>query len=84
MSKNFPARIIVNPELATTGYAFESRRDISPFVETVPGPTTELFGALARRYGVYICLGLPEVDLKSGIYYNTAVHLEEGREWDEA
>ncbi|MCL6480068.1 MAG: carbon-nitrogen hydrolase family protein, partial [Peptococcaceae bacterium] len=24
------ARIIVNPELATTGYAFESRRDISP------------------------------------------------------
>ncbi|SHJ70875.1 carbon-nitrogen hydrolase family protein [Desulfofundulus thermosubterraneus] len=67
------ARIIVNPELATTGYTFESRRDISPFVETVPGLTTELFGALARRYGVYICLGLPEVDSKSGIYYNTAV-----------
>ncbi len=67
------ARIIVNPELATTGYAFAGRKDISPFVETVPGPTTELFGALARRYGVFICLGLPEVDAKSGIYYNTAV-----------
>ena len=69
------ARIIVNPELATTGYAFESRRDISPFVEAVPGPTTELFGTLARRYGVYICLGLPEVDGSSGIYYNTAVFI---------
>jgi hypothetical protein len=27
---------------------------------------------------------LDEVYSKSGIYYNTAVLLEEGREWDEA
>ncbi|MGB9804605.1 carbon-nitrogen hydrolase family protein, partial [Desulfofundulus sp.] len=69
------ARIIVNPELATTGYGFTSRDEISQFVETVPGPTTELFGRLAGRYGVYICLGLPEVDDATGIYYNTAVLL---------
>lgn len=67
------ARIIVNPELATTGYSFENKNEISPFVETIPGPTTELFGVLARQYEAYICLGLAEVDAGTGIYYNTAV-----------
>ena len=66
------SRIIVNTELATTGYAFESRREISALTESIPGPTTRAFGRIARDYGCYICIGLPERDARSGIFYNSA------------
>jgi predicted amidohydrolase len=65
------ARIIVLPELATTGYCWESRAEIAPYVEAIPGPTTQRFQALARTYGCYIALSLPEVDPASGVYYNS-------------
>lgn len=66
------ARIIVNTELATTGYAFLSRREITPYAESIPGPTTETFGKIARQYGCYICIGMPERDPRTGIFYNSA------------
>jgi predicted amidohydrolase len=66
------ARIIVNTELAMTGYAFLSRREIAPFTESIPGPTTEAFGEIAKRYGCYICIGMPECDPRTGIFYNSA------------
>lgn len=66
------ARIIVNTELATTGYAFLSRREIAPFAESIPGPTTGAFGRIARQYGCYICIGMPERDPRTGIIYNSA------------
>lgn len=66
------ARIILNTELATTGYAFESRADIAPLTETIPGPTTGAFGQIAKKYGCYICIGLPEVDPETGKFYNAA------------
>src|SRR5574337_1146910 len=37
------ARLIVLPEMATTGYCWESREEIAPFVEPIPGPTTARF-----------------------------------------
>ncbi|MCX6676636.1 MAG: carbon-nitrogen hydrolase family protein [Methanothrix sp.] len=68
------ARIILNTEMATTGYSFENRADIGPLTEIIPGPTTEAFGKIAERYGCYICIGLPETDPCTGIFYNaTAV-----------
>ena len=69
------SKIIVNTELATTGYAFESRKEISPLAESIPGPTTEDFGRIAREYGCYICIGLPERDARTGIFYNSAALL---------
>ena len=66
------ARIILNTELAATGYAFESRADIAPLTETIPGPTTGAFGQIAKKYGCYICIGLPEVAPETGILYNAA------------
>jgi predicted amidohydrolase len=66
------SRIIVNTELATSGYAFLSRREIAPLAESIPGPTTEAFGRIAERYGCYICIGMPERDPKTGIFYNSA------------
>jgi predicted amidohydrolase len=70
------ARVIVNTELATTGYTFKSRGEVAPFVEKIPGPTTEAFAEAAARHGVYIALGLPEVVPRTGIYYNSAVLLD--------
>jgi predicted amidohydrolase len=43
--------------------------------ETVPGPTTEFFGKLAARYGIYLTVPLLEADRKTGRYYNTVVLL---------
>ena len=37
------ARLIVHPEMASTGYCWLSREEIAPFVETLPGPTTDRF-----------------------------------------
>ncbi len=72
MAAGAGARIILNTELATTGYAFESRDDIAPLTETIPGATTRAFGQIAKKYECYICIGLPEVDPKTGIFYNAA------------
>lgn len=66
------AKIIVNTELATTGYSFACREEIAPLVETIPGPTTRAFGSIAGKYGCYIAIGLPEVDPPTGIFYNAA------------
>lgn len=69
------ARLAVLPEMGTTGYCFRSRAEVAPLVEPVPGPTTAFFGQLAQEYGLYIAVGLPEVDPRTGAYYNTAALL---------
>ena len=66
------ARLIVLPEMATTGYCWESRDEVRPYVEPIPGPTTDAFGALARRYDCFIVVGMPELAPRSGIFYNSA------------
>jgi predicted amidohydrolase len=66
------ARLIVLPEMATTGYCWYSREEIRPYVEPIPGPTTELFADLAGRFGCYIVVGMPEIASRTGIFYNSA------------
>jgi predicted amidohydrolase len=65
------ARLIVLPEMATTGYCWESRSEIAPFVEPIPGPTTDRFQRIATSYGSYIAISLPEVDPSTEVYYNS-------------
>lgn len=65
------ARLIVLPEMATTGYCWTSREEIAPYVEAIPGPSTERFQEVAARYDCLIALGLPEVDLTTNVYYNS-------------
>ncbi len=67
------ARLIVLPEMGTTGCCWLSRSEIAPYVEPIPGPTTARFTELAARYNCYIALGLPEVDPATNLYYNTQV-----------
>lgn len=66
------AKLITTPEMATTGYCWYDRDDIADQVETIPGPTSERFAALARRYQCYIVLGMPEVETETRLYYNSA------------
>ncbi|MEI4472074.1 nitrilase-related carbon-nitrogen hydrolase [Frigidibacter sp. MR17.24] len=67
------AKLIVTPEMGTTGYCWFSRAEVAPEVETIPGPTTDRFAALAARHDAHIVIGMPEVDPATGLYYNSAV-----------
>jgi predicted amidohydrolase len=80
------AELIVTPEFGLVGYPdipelpseedeFRSPEDIRPYVETVPGPSTEYFGRIAQELRVTLQIGLAEVDPKNGRYYNVAVAL---------
>ncbi len=67
------AKLAVAPEMATTGYYYKDREAIAPFVDTIPGKVTDKFAALTRKYHSYIVFGMPEVDERTGLYYNSAV-----------
>ena len=67
------AKLIVFPEMATSGYVWQDREEIAPFVETVPGETTRMLHKITSQYDCYVVVGLPEVDADTGIFYNSAV-----------
>jgi predicted amidohydrolase len=64
------ARIIVAPEMATTGYVYTSRQEIDSFVETIPGRTTRRFAQISQQYLCYLAWGMAELDPATGLYYN--------------
>ena len=70
------ARLVVLQELHTGSY-FCQTEDTACFdlAEPIPGPSTELFGALARELGVVIVCSLFE-RRAPGLYHNTAVVLD--------
>ena len=65
------ADLIVFPECAVTGYVFASREEAIPFMETVPGPSTDKMAAYCKKSGVHVIFGLLEVD--GDKCFNTAV-----------
>ncbi|SEG82620.1 Predicted amidohydrolase [Actinacidiphila yanglinensis] len=66
------ARLIVLPELAGTGYSFDTREEAYAHAEPVPaGPTCTQWIELAGRLDVYIVAGIAEID---GVHlYDSAV-----------
>jgi N-carbamoylputrescine amidase len=57
------ARLIVLPELANTGYSFDTREEAYAHAETVPdGPTCTAWAETARERDVYVVAGITEVD----------------------
>lgn len=55
------ARLAVLPELANTGYVFESREEAYALAEAVPeGPSSQAWIALAQRLGIYLVAGIAE------------------------
>jgi predicted amidohydrolase len=66
------AKLVVAPEMATTGYDYANREAIRPFVDTIPGKTTDAFAKLGKKYNAYLVFGMAEVEKKTGLYYNSA------------
>ena len=70
------AQMICLPELSTTGYRQDLLQDrLWELSESVPGPTTDRMGALAKELGVYIILPMNERGSMTGIMHNSAVLL---------
>ena len=70
------AQLIVLQELHNSLY-FCQTEDVSNFdlAEPIPGPSTKLYGELAKQFGVVIVTSLFE-KRAAGLYHNTAVVLE--------
>ena len=70
------AQLVVLQELHTSLY-FCDREDPALFdlAEPIPGPSTDIFGAMAKELGIVIVVSLFE-KRAPGVYHNTAVVLE--------
>lgn len=70
------AQLVILQELHTNIY-FCQAEDVNKFdlAETIPGPSTEEFGQIAKELGIVLVLSLFE-KRAPGIYHNTAVVLE--------
>ena len=70
------AELIVFQELHNSLYFCQTEStDNFNLAETIPGPSTEYFGDLAREFGVVLVLSLFE-KRAAGLYHNTAVVIE--------
>ena len=77
------ARLIVLPELCTTGMSFMSRAEAEPFAEQISdygragaARSMEVFGAVAKKYGVSVAWGVMERDYGTGLLYNSQVLMQ--------
>lgn len=70
------AQLVILQELHNTLYFCQTENvDNFDLAETIPGPTTHMFGEIARQYGVVIVASLFE-KRAPGLYHNTAVVIE--------
>ncbi len=66
------ARIIVLPELASSGYVFRDQAEARSLAEPLDGPTTTQWAALAGQLGITLVGGFCELG-EDDLLYNTAV-----------
>ena len=73
-AKNQGANIIILPELANSGYVFNSRREAFDLSEEVPeGETTRVWEEFAKKHELYLATGISE--LSADRLYNSSVLL---------
>lgn len=65
------AKLMASSELSTTGYMYYGQEEIRPLAEPIPGPTTDKFAAIAKKYGAYIAFGM--IEIEGANYYNSVV-----------
>lgn len=66
------ARLMVLPELASSGYMFADRAELEEAAEEIPGgPAVSAWAAACRDHDVYVVAGLPERD--GDRIYNSSV-----------
>ena len=71
-AKQQGADLIIFPEMSLTGYVLLDQ--VYELAETIPGPSTEKIEALAKKTGMHIVFGMPELSEKTqATIFNTAV-----------
>lgn len=71
-AKRERAQLVCFPELFTTGLVPERTPELA---ETIPGPSTDALGRMARDCGAFVVAGLLEKDAGDGRFYNASVLL---------
>jgi predicted amidohydrolase len=77
------AKLVVASEMVVVGYPyipnvppedmnFNTREEILPYAETIPGTSSIYFSALAKELSIYIQFGMAEIDAQS-LLHNSAV-----------
>src|SRR4030042_4640649 len=71
-AKKLSSDLVIFPELSWTGYVV--RDQIYELAETIPGPSTKRIEDIAKKTGVHIIFGMPELSEKAkATIFNTAV-----------
>ncbi len=71
-AKEQGANLIIFPELSLTGYVLHDQ--VYELAEAIPGPSTKRVEDLAKKTGVHIVFGMPELSEKTkATLFNTAV-----------
>ena len=71
-AKEAAADLVIFPELSLTGYVVHDQ--IYELAETIPGPSTQRIEELAKKTGIHIVFGMPELSKKAeATIFNTAV-----------
>lgn len=65
------ARLIVMPEAAVSGYIYRDLEQFLPYMDTVPGKTTDSLLTVTKKYNCYVAIGIAEIDRDTGLTYNT-------------
>ncbi len=66
------ADLAIFPEMSLTGYVLHDQ--VYEIAEQIPGPSTQAVEALAKKTGMHIIFGMPELSEKAkATVYNTAV-----------
>lgn len=65
------ARLIVFPEAAVSGYIYRDRAQFDPYMDTVPGKTTDALAEVCAQGDCYVAVGIAEKDPDTGLAYNT-------------
>ncbi|MFB3889753.1 MAG: carbon-nitrogen hydrolase family protein [Candidatus Bathyarchaeia archaeon] len=71
-AKEQKADLVIFPELSLTGYVI--RDQVYELAEPVPGPSTRRIEEIARKAGIHVIFGMPELSEKTkATVFNTAV-----------
>ena len=65
------AKLIVLPEAAVSGYIYKDREQFLPYMDTVPGKTTDALSLVCSKFNCYIAIGIAEIDTDTGLTYNS-------------
>lgn len=73
-AKGQAADLVIFPELCLTGYVVKDQ--LYELAETIPGPSTRRIQELARKTGMHVIFGMPELSEKTrATMHNTAVYI---------